>query len=109
MSKHMNGNYFVRAASSFSQKRDASISDARSGARAGLALIFFMGSLLISVAPGLAAEPLSKEDVMLLVLSSASTQKKTEAIERRGLGFQMSPEIAKQLREMGAEEAVLNL
>jgi len=57
----------------------------------------------------IAAEPLSKEDVALLILSGATSQKKAGLIQQRGISFVMTPEITKQFQELGADDAILTV
>ena len=70
-------------------------------------LVCLIGLLSVCVSYLLAAEPLAKEDVMLLVLSGATTQRKVETVQNRDIGFMMSPEIANQFRELGADDVFL--
>src|SRR6266542_3181786 len=70
-------------------------------------LIRLSAFLLICVIPLAAAEPLSKEHVMLLVLSGTTAAKKVEVIQQRGIDFPISSEVMKELRDLGAEATVL--
>jgi thiol-disulfide isomerase/thioredoxin len=71
--------------------------------RVGLILLFCAVPLL-----GTAADhPLSKDDVRLLLIGGASSQKMVGLIEERGVDFTMSPDLAKQFRDDGADDAVI--
>src|ERR1051326_7834063 len=70
-------------------------------------LVGLTGLLLLVVSCFAAAEPLDKEDVMLIVLSEATARKKADTIRDRGISFSMSPAVANEFEEVGAGETVL--
>ncbi len=51
--------------------------------------------------------PLSKDDVTLLLIGGANTEKMVELVERRGVDFQMSPDLAKRFHDLGASDEVI--
>lgn len=63
--------------------------------------------VLVTVARS--AEPLlSKDDVTLLLIGGASTQKMVALIEQRGIDFQMNPDLAKKFHDQGADDSVID-
>ena len=57
----------------------------------------------------LAAEkPLDKEDVLLLLLGGASSEKVITLIQQRGIDFRMDPDLAKKLHDAGANDDVID-
>ncbi len=55
-----------------------------------------------------ADHPLSKDDVRLLLIGGAPSQKMVALIGERGIDFPMSPDLAKQFRDDGADDAVID-
>ena len=70
-------------------------------------LVGLIGVLSVWASCLVGAEPLGKEDVMLIVLGGATGQKKAETIQNRGISFMMSPQIANQFRELGSNDVLL--
>jgi hypothetical protein len=54
-----------------------------------------------------AEKPLTHDDVTLLLLGGASSQKLIDLIKQRGIDFQMSAEIATEFRRDGADDTVI--
>jgi hypothetical protein len=54
-----------------------------------------------------AEAPLSKDDVTLLLIGGANAEKMLDLIERRGVDFQMTPDLAKQFQDRGASDEVI--
>ena len=52
-------------------------------------------------------KPLTEDDVVLLLIGGASTDKMVEIIEDRGISFQMNPDIAKRFHDAGADDRVI--
>jgi ribosomal protein L12E/L44/L45/RPP1/RPP2 len=52
-------------------------------------------------------KPLTEDDVVLLLIGGATTDKMIEIIEDRGIGFQMNPDIAKRFHDAGADDRVI--
>jgi thiol-disulfide isomerase/thioredoxin len=66
--------------------------------------------LWVSLAPALARPadfPLSKDDVTLLLIGGATPGKIIALIEKRGVDFQMNPDLAKKFHDAGAPDAVI--
>jgi thiol-disulfide isomerase/thioredoxin len=66
-----------------------------------------LASLMPLYAPA-AEHPLSKDDVTLLLIGGASTDKMVGLIQQRGIDFQMTPDLVKQFRTDGASTEVIN-
>ena len=63
---------------------------------------------LLSLSPARAAEkPLTRDDVTLLLIGGASSAKMVDIIKQRGIGFQMTAEVANEFRRDGADESVI--
>ena len=73
---------------------------------AAMALAIFAGALGLTELRA-ADKPLTRDDVTLLLLGGASSQKMVELIQERGLSFQMTAELAGEFRRDGAEDAVI--
>ncbi|MBI4166157.1 MAG: hypothetical protein HY508_10540 [Acidobacteria bacterium] len=60
-------------------------------------------------APARAAEkPLSSDDVVLMLLAGASTDKMLAIIEQRGVDFRMNPDLAQKFHNAGADDLVID-
>jgi len=68
-----------------------------------LACLLTFGAKAADKAP----KPLSQDDVVLLLIGGATTEKMIEIIEDRGIGFQMNPDIAKRFHDAGADDRVI--
>lgn len=81
---------------------------AQTGARRTLARILLSSCalLLASVLFG-AEQPLSQDDVTLLLLGGASPEKVISLLEQRGVSFQMNPDLAKKFHDQGASDEVI--
>ncbi len=64
---------------------------------------------LLTVAPRARAadQPLTQDDVTLLLLGGATTEKVIALIEQRGIDFQMNPDLAKKFHDAGASDEVV--
>ncbi|MBI1983823.1 MAG: hypothetical protein HYS61_06460 [Acidobacteria bacterium] len=51
--------------------------------------------------------PLSQDDIVLLLIGGATTEKMIELIEDRGIDFQMNPDLAKRFHDAGADDMVI--
>ena len=71
----------------------------------GLSVILLCG-VLASLSPA-AEKPLAQDDVTLLLLAGASTDKMLALIEQRGIDFHMTPELAKKFHDAGADDMVI--
>lgn len=70
-----------------------------------IALLVF--ACLVTVAVRGAEQPLSKDDVTLLLIGGATTGKMIALIEQRGIDFQMNPDLAKKFHDAGADDLVI--
>jgi hypothetical protein len=72
---------------------------------AGLCAVILGATLAV---PARAAEkPLSAEDVTLMLLAGASTDKMLVIIEQRGIDFRMNPDLAQKFHNAGADDLVI--
>ncbi len=62
---------------------------------------------LLAMAVARADQPLSQDDVNLLLIGGASQAKLIDLIQTRGIDFQMTPELAKKFRGEGASDQVI--
>ena len=68
--------------------------------------IAVLGGIL--AAPARAAEkPLNSDDVLLMLLAGASTDKMLAIIEQRGVDFRMNPDLAQKFHNAGADDLVI--
>ena len=75
--------------------------------KASAFLLWILACLVAGLA--LAAEkPLDKEDVLLLLLGGASSEKVVTLIQQRGIDFRMDPDLAKKFHDAGAEDDVID-
>lgn len=54
-----------------------------------------------------ADKPLTQDDVTLLLLGGASSQKVVDLVKQRGIAFQMTAELATEFRRDGADDSVI--
>lgn len=54
-----------------------------------------------------AEQPLSKDDITLLLVGGATSQKLIALVEQRGVDFQINPDLAKRFHDLGASDAVI--
>jgi hypothetical protein len=73
---------------------------------AGVALLMLAGWLSLATSP--AEQPLSKDDITLLLLGSTPAAKIIQSIDQRGVDFQMSPDLAKKFHDQGASDDVID-
>jgi thiol-disulfide isomerase/thioredoxin len=72
----------------------------------GLLMLALLGGALAG--PARAAEkPLTSDDVLLMLLAGASTDKMLTLIEKRGIDFRMNPDLAKKFHDAGADDMVI--
>jgi hypothetical protein len=62
---------------------------------------------LTAVVTRAADKPLDQDDVTLLLLGGATTQKMLTLIEQRGIDFRMTPDLAKKFHDAGADDMVI--
>jgi hypothetical protein len=70
----------------------------------GVALLILTG--LVSLGTARADQPLTQDDVTLLLMGSPSS-KVIQVIGQRGVNFQMTPDLAKKYHDLGAGDAVI--
>ncbi len=58
--------------------------------------------------PAWSAQPLSKDDISLLLIGGASEAKMVSLIEERGVDFQLTPEFIETFRKQGATQALID-
>ncbi len=62
----------------------------------------------IFVLPLRAAQPLSQEDITLLLIGGASESKMITLVEQRGVDFQLNPELIQKFKKDGATQALID-
>lgn len=62
----------------------------------------------VFVLPAWAAQPLTKNDVSLLLIGGASESKMITLVEQRGVNFQLTPELIQKFHKEGASQALIN-
>ena len=72
----------------------------------GIALVMLAG--LLGLGTALADQPLSKEDITLLLLGNSQSDKIIQMVEQRGIDFQMNPDLAKKFHDLGASEGLID-
>jgi hypothetical protein len=72
----------------------------------GIAMVMLAG--LLGLATALADQPLSKEDITLLLLGNSQSDKIIQLVEQRGIDFQMNPDLAKKFHDLGASEGLID-
>jgi chemotaxis protein histidine kinase CheA len=70
----------------------------------GIALLGVIG--LLGLATARAEQPLSKDDVTLLLLGAPS-DKIIQTVQERGIDFQMNPDLAKKFHDLGASDDLI--
>lgn len=70
-----------------------------------IGLVMFAG--LLGLATALADQPLSKDDITLLLLGSSSSSNIIQTVEQRGTDFQMDPDLARKLHDLGASDDLI--
>ena len=71
----------------------------------GVALLMMAGWLSLAKAP--AEQPLSKDDITLLLLGSTPS-KIIQEVEQRGIDFQMNSDLAKKFHDQGANDELID-
>ena len=72
----------------------------------GAALLVLAGLVSLATAP--ADQPLSKDDITLLLLGSSPSAKIMQMVEQRGVDFQMNPDLAKTFHDQGASDDLID-
>ncbi len=63
---------------------------------------------LLSLARAVADQPLSQDDITLLLLGSSPSSKIIQMVEKRGVDFQMNPDLAKKFHDQGAKDDLID-
>jgi len=66
-----------------------------------------MFTALLGLAWALPDQPLSKDDITVLLLAGSQNAKIIQTVEQRGVDFQMSPDLAKKLHDLGASDDLI--
>ena len=61
------------------------------------------------VLPLRGAQPLSKDDISLLLIGGASESKMITLVEQRGVDFQLTPELIQKFQKEGASQALIDV
>ena len=72
----------------------------------GVALVAMAGWLSLATAP--ADQPLSKDDITLLLLGNSPSSKIAQMVEQRGVDFQMDSDLAKKFHAQGASDDLID-
>ena len=72
----------------------------------GVALLMVAGLLSLATTPS--DQPLSKDDITLLLLGSSPSGKIIQMVEQRGVDFQMDPDLAKKFHDQGAGDDLID-
>ena len=72
----------------------------------GAALLVLAGLVSLATAP--ADQPLSKDDITLLLLGSSPSGKIIQMVGARGVDFQMNPDLAKKFHDQGASDELID-
>ena len=72
----------------------------------GKLVVLVLASLMV-VAVRAAEKPLDVDDVTLLLLGGASTDRMVALIQQRGVSFRMTPDLAKKFHDAGADDLVI--
>jgi hypothetical protein len=75
--------------------------------RAWAAIAVLILACLTTGATLAADKPLSQDDVTLLLLGGATTEKMLTLIEQRGVDFRMTPDLAKKFHDAGADDIAI--
>jgi len=76
--------------------------------RATSAILWWALASLVAVFALAAEKPLDKEDVLLLLLGGASSEKVVTLVQQRGIDFRMDPDLAKKFHDAGANDDVID-
>ena len=71
-----------------------------------IAVLLIMAGIFVLPLRG--AQPLSKDDITLLLIGGASESKMITLVEQRGVDFQLTPDLIQQFRKEGATQAVID-
>jgi hypothetical protein len=70
--------------------------------------LFLLALAGIFVLPLRSAQPLSQDDITLLLIGGASESKMITLLEQRGVDFQLTPELIQKFQKQGATQALID-
>jgi len=73
----------------------------------GLGILTLVVAGLFALRAAAADQPLSADDITLLLLAGSPSQKVTTLVEQRGISFKMNPDIAKKFHDAGASDDLI--
>jgi len=72
-----------------------------------LGMLALLVAALFALRPAAADQPLSADDITLLLLAGSPTQKMVTLVEQRGISFKMNPDLAKKFHDAGASDDLI--
>src|SRR5271157_5850376 len=72
-----------------------------------LGILAILVAGLFALLAAAADQPLSADDVTLLLLAGSPTQKMLTLVEQRGISFKMNPDLAKKFHDAGASDDLI--
>ena len=63
---------------------------------------------LLALLTAAADQPLTPDDISLLLLGGSSTEKIVTLVEQRGISFKMNPDLAKKFHDAGASDDLID-
>jgi hypothetical protein len=76
--------------------------------KAALGIMAVLVAGLFALLAAAADQPLSADDITLLLLGGSSTQKIVTLVEQRGISFKMNPDLAKKFHDAGASDDLID-
>src|SRR5208337_4216319 len=76
--------------------------------KVALGLLPVLVAVLFALLAMAADQPLSADDVTLLLLGGSPTQKIVTLVEQRGVSFKMNPDLAKKFHDAGASDDLID-
>jgi len=73
----------------------------------GLGILTVLVAGLFALRAIAAEQPLSADDITLLLLGGSTTQKIVTLVEQRGMNFKMNPDLAKKFHDAGASDDLI--
>ena len=73
-----------------------------------LAILAVLFAGLFPILAAAADQPLSADDITLLLLGGSATQKIVTLVEQRGISFKMNPDLAKKFHDAGASDDLID-
>jgi hypothetical protein len=76
--------------------------------KAALGIMTVLVAGLFALLAAAADQPLTPDDISLLLMGGSSTQKIVTLVEQRGINFQMNPDLAKKFHDAGASDDLID-